>query len=87
MTASPNLLCAVFIGGMDGIQEEMKLFRKQQRDRPCYALASTGGAAAELQGCIGGLHEGSPILTEDTSYSRVFREVFEDMNLGDRLAE
>src|SRR5262249_20635572 len=53
MVRWPRLIAAVFIGGMDGIWNEAKTFMVANREgghgpRPCYAIASTGAAAADL---------------------------------------
>lgn len=45
MCAVPSLKGAVFIGGMDGIVEESRLFHARNPTLSRYALASTGGAA------------------------------------------
>jgi hypothetical protein len=39
---------AVFIGGMEGVEDEFRLFRGQWPDLPVLPLASTGGAARIL---------------------------------------
>jgi hypothetical protein len=41
---------AVFIGGMDGVEAEWKLFRQHYPQTPVFPIGSTGGAAALLQG-------------------------------------
>ncbi len=38
----------VAIGGMQGIFDELRIFRELRQDAPVYALATTGGAAARL---------------------------------------
>lgn len=48
MTRPTGLRAALFVGGMSGVLEESLLFRRNQDERPLYALASTGGAAAFL---------------------------------------
>ncbi len=41
-------ICAVFIGGMEGIEGEFKLFKERCPDRPAYPLGSPGGASLSL---------------------------------------
>ena len=48
MVSPSNLRGAVFIGGMEGVEEEAQLFKSRPDDLPCYAVASTGSAAADL---------------------------------------
>lgn len=42
-TRPDAMVCA---GGMEGVEEEMKLFREMMSGRPIYVLETTGGAAA-----------------------------------------
>jgi len=39
---------AIFIGGMDGIENEFEMFKKFYPSVPAYPIASTGGGALEL---------------------------------------
>lgn len=43
---SPRYLAGFFIGGMEGIEDELELFRKYQPQATFWPIASTGGAAA-----------------------------------------
>ncbi len=45
MLADLPVRSGVFIGGMEGVEEEFALFRKQHASLPAYAIASTGAAA------------------------------------------
>lgn len=51
-TTDPDAM--VCIGGMEGVIDEADLFSEYCRDRPIYALATTGGAAALLSQRPGG---------------------------------
>jgi hypothetical protein len=48
MLASESFAAGVFIGGMEGVEEEFALFRQRHPIVPAYAIASTGAAALEL---------------------------------------
>jgi hypothetical protein len=48
MLSQSNPAAGIFIGGMEGIEDEFKLFRSLYPHRPVYALARPGGAAASL---------------------------------------
>ena len=48
MLKTPGLCGAVFIGGMDGTEEEADLFEVTHGNLPRYAIASTGSAALFL---------------------------------------
>lgn len=44
----PKFAAAVFIGGMDGVEDEWKLFVSKYPGTPAYPIASTEGAARRL---------------------------------------
>jgi SLOG cluster3 family len=48
MIGSQDFAAGVFIGGMDGVEEEYKTFRRIHPDKPVYPIASTGAAALAL---------------------------------------
>lgn len=48
MISVPGVLGAVFIGGMNGVEDEADLFAQRHPSLPRYALGSTGSAAARL---------------------------------------
>lgn len=48
MISSQKFSAAVFIGGMEGIFEEFRLFKKTHPGRTIIPVASTGGAAKNL---------------------------------------
>jgi len=48
MVKRHDLAGMVCIGGMEGVEEEARLFHEHQRTLPVFALESTGGAAGEL---------------------------------------
>jgi hypothetical protein len=48
MITSERFASAVFIGGMDGLNEEWGLFKTHQPHAPAYPIASTEGAARLL---------------------------------------
>lgn len=53
MLSRPDLVAAVFIGGMEGIAAEYALFRDYHPDQPILPIASSGGAARELAKQLG----------------------------------
>jgi hypothetical protein len=48
MIGEPTYICAVFVGGMDGIESEFNEFRQKHPLVPVFPIASTGGAASLL---------------------------------------
>ena len=48
MIESSNVVAAIFIGGMEGIAEEFKLFVESHPNLPMYLIASSGGATRSL---------------------------------------
>lgn len=81
MVRSPKLLAAVCIGGMEGVEEEARIFRRHNDGRPVYAIGSTGSAARDLFASSGEWTGGldRDLLASETAYSRVFRHVFSDL--------
>jgi SLOG cluster3 family len=94
MVSPPNLRGAIFVGGMEGVEEEAKLFKSAHPNLPRYAIASTGSAALDLFNRAsqltlpGAQHEfaGSlpdpDILKTGTSYSLLARKIFDDMGIS-----
>jgi hypothetical protein len=48
MIQSEDFAGGVFIGGMEGVEEEFRLFRKIHPQKPVFPIASTGAAARIL---------------------------------------
>lgn len=48
MVCVPNLCAGIFIGGMEGVEEEAVLFRRHNAGKPMFPLVSTGSAARLL---------------------------------------
>lgn len=76
MVSSYKFGAAVFIGGMDGLFEEQRLFIKFNPRAKLIPLATTGAAAAII------FKEGNfpPVLAQDRTYSSLFRRQFANLN-------
>ena len=48
MIGNHDFNAAIFLGGMEGVEEEFALFRMIHPDKPAYPIASTGAAARIL---------------------------------------
>lgn len=48
MLSRPSLRAAVFVGGMEGVEIEHRIFQYYHPSAPVFALGSTGGAAGSL---------------------------------------
>jgi hypothetical protein len=48
MLVETTPIAAIFIGGMEGVEEEFRLFRGYYPDRPVYCIGSPGGATKYL---------------------------------------
>ena len=48
MITEPNYVAGIFVGGMEGIENEFDLFLKVRPKIPAFPIASTGGAAGIL---------------------------------------
>lgn len=88
MIGSPGLLAGLFIGGMEGLMEEARLFHRRHPDAPMYAVGSTGSAAARLlESGVADLGRGrflGQALARETlgtmdAYSVVFQRIFADL--------
>lgn len=53
MISRKDLIAAVFIGGMNGIEDEYKLFKLHHPDLEVIPVAATGGAARDLAVMLG----------------------------------
>ena len=86
MVAVPNLCGAVFVGGMEGVQDEAALFREKHPRARVYAIASTGSAARALwrqqPSAFSGQLSEPGILEKHPSYSVVAREIFADLKIA-----
>lgn len=87
MVSASNLRGAIFVGGMDGVQDEATLFEEEHASLPRYAIASTGSAAQELferspEKFAGRLRDAS-VLTTSRSYSVLARNILDDMGIFD----
>lgn len=71
MLARPDIDAAVFVGGMEGIFDEFRLFEKLKPNATAIALAAPGGAAARLKRM-----SSSTFVTyyEGTNFRRIFHE-------------
>lgn len=68
---------AVFIGGMDGISAEYKMFRELRESSPTYAFGQPGGAAGEL--VLKSPQHLTSMLTSSTVYPVLCRKVLDDL--------
>lgn len=100
MVKSPNLIGAIFIGGMDGIEEEAALFHNREHPKPMFAIGSTGSAAEDLltgdrkfqakripheRFC--GENANHDTLAYGLSYPRVMKRIFTDLHVLGRADE
>jgi hypothetical protein len=74
----PEFEAGVFLGGMDGVEEEWDLFQRHYPRAPAYPVASTEGAARLLldrPNVLARLRPWEELLKEELSYRSVFREL------------
>jgi hypothetical protein len=72
MLAEP-FIAGVFIGGMEGVEEEYDMFLRLQSGIPAYPIASTGAAAAKLFDGSPDLKRDHPELRDEISYLTLMR--------------
>lgn len=65
----------IFIGGMEGVEEEYDLFRRLQPSIPAFPIASTGAAAALLFARDANLQRAHPELRDELSYLTLMRDL------------
>ena len=73
MLGDNDYMAAVFIGGMEGVQDEYDMFKKFHPDKPCFPIASTGAAAKILFDEHPG--EFDERLATELSYASLFKEL------------
>jgi len=67
--------CGLFIGGMEGVEQEFEMFRIRHPSAPAYPLASTGAAAALVYERNNALFQRSPELRDEVSYLGLMRRL------------
>jgi hypothetical protein len=75
MMTSVKYDAAIFIGGMEGVEDEFKLFRSLYPDAPVYPVASTGAAARVLYERDRKSLDLPVSLSTDYAYASMFRDV------------
>ena len=74
MIGSQDFTAGVFIGGMEGVEEEYSMFRRMHPTKPAYPIASTGAAALILFERY--MPERRELL-EDLTYLSLFRRLLQ----------
>jgi hypothetical protein len=65
----------VFIGGMEGVEEEYAMFIRLQPAVPVFPVASTGAAAAKIFNADMLLQRDHPELRDELSYLSLMRDI------------
>ncbi|SRR5713101_3162434 len=65
----------IFIGGMEGVEEEYAMFLHLQPNIPAFPIASTGAAAAMLFDGNADLQREHPELRDELSYLTLMRDL------------
>jgi SLOG cluster3 family len=65
----------IFIGGMEGVEEEYAMFREMHPRTPAFPIASTGAAAGRLYAADRRLGERHPELSAEISYLTLMRNL------------
>ncbi|HRM31169.1 MAG TPA: hypothetical protein PLH48_11735 [Acinetobacter johnsonii] len=79
MIEENDFCAAIFIGGMEGVEDEYNLFKKAHPDCPVFPIASSGAASKILY--IENQFEDEKLLT-DFCYLPLFDELFEEILSG-----
>jgi hypothetical protein len=75
----------LFVGGMEGVEEEFDLFRRLHPGTPAFPIASTGAAAAKLFGRDSVLQSAHPELRDELSYLTLIRDLVDAARSSQRL--
>lgn len=75
MLAGP-FVGGLFIGGMEGVEDEYAMFTKLHSGLPAFPVASTGAAAAKLFDASPDLQRDHPELRDEISYLTLMRDLF-----------
>ena len=78
MLSRDDLVAAVLIGGMEGVEAELALFQQFHPSGAVVPVASPGGAARDIAVRSAG---GQPVDLEDIDFARLFHQT-----LGRELA-
>ena len=77
MIESHKFDAAIFIGGMEGIWDEYRLFQASHPDALCLPIGSTGAAALELYSEIA---PDRPELMQELTYPTLFRNLLSEIS-------
>jgi SLOG cluster3 family len=80
---SGSFNCGVFIGRMEGVEEEYEMFRRIQPDVPAFPIASTGAASAILYNSNPTIKREHPELQDEFSYISLMRSLVRPKLSGD----
>ena len=75
MIRDNQFLAAFFIGGMEGVEDEYKMFTSYHKDAKIYPIASTGAAAKLIYDTMPAMFD-KRLLTELT-YTSLFKELLD----------
>lgn len=80
MIKENQLNAGIFIGGMEGVEEEFDIFRKFHADAPFYPIASTGAAARVIfdKYCLNCM----PELSTDFAYNSLFLRILQQIEFN-----
>lgn len=73
-----NFQAGVFIGGMEGVEEEFNLFKKFHPTAKIIPVASTGAAARLIYEQMD--YKADPRLIDDYAYMAMFRDIFKELS-------
>jgi hypothetical protein len=80
MLTEPNYVAGVFVGGMDGIEQEFLEFRRCNPNSKAFPIASTGGAAKILFNEWSGKLGLPTSLQDEVAYPFLFRQLLSEFS-------
>lgn len=78
MLSKNDYVAGVFIGGMEGVEEEFKMFKEMQMNALLLPIASTGAATKEIYGNLLPAELKDERLEKDYGYMSLFQDLLID---------
>lgn len=74
-----NFIASIYIGGMEGVVDEHRLFSEKFPEKPFFPIASTGGAALQIYNTCCNQTERSAELLANYAYTSLFYSLLQSI--------
>lgn len=79
MLDDKDFIAGIFIGGMEGVMDEYKMFKEEYPSVPCYPIASTGAASKIIYETESNRQHLSKDLLDNYAYKALFTKIFDQL--------